>query len=797
MHPPTPNELPSIAEIRRLTQEKLGHRPCLWQVRVVEGILKHDKDIIAVAATGSGKTLTFWMPLLFREEGIQILLTPINCLGKQNIDSLASLPEGIKGITVTAKNATKETFEDIKNLKYRVIVTNIEIFDKVGGYFDKLWKHEPFASKVISIIWDEAHCVSKWGEFRPEYKTAGRLRWIIPRHIPFYITSATLPPIVLQDVMSILHMSKDNAYIMQRSNDRSNVRICVREMLYPAKSYLDLAFLIPDKEPPGGWRNWKMPKFVIFFDNIADSIGAARFLRARLPPELHHMVKWFNANMSAEFRDVESLKLKEGDIWGLCCTDSFGMGVDLPDIELVIQWRASCDLCTLWQRFGRAARMQSMTGTALFLVESKYFDEAKAKKVKAAEKRKRKAAEKALGIPPSKRVCRARETQDRAPELAEQGDDSDDEDDDKDEDEDEEDEAERRAYEAGRRAAYEKIPVTERKRGIRPVEHIEPAMDDLINARTRVEVGCSRKPTRLYFRQDEQASDHILCDPRTPNNTGCLRCAIHPPSICCELCNPDDFANFARVNVNGRKRARNRARIPKYDAQPHDMELRHALHQFRKDETIKVFGLATLKNIGPSIILSNSLLDRIVDCAHVRKISTLDQLKHETQWSRADSCDAVILSLIKTHAPPVPLVAARAPPVLIQPSPTNGLLTPVKAIALKQCSSCKGMGHIRSNKSCPNYIPRHGKENMFPPPVPPTPGSSHTQITTPSSSRSAYNWDAPLPRSPTRTSATWASPSTPYQFNPRLLRDLPPLPSLNPALFYSNLHASTSTQPSS
>lgn len=210
-------------------------------------------------------------------------------------------------------------------MKYQVIVTNIEIFDQVDGHFDKLWKYEPFTSKVISIIWDEAHCVSKWGEFRPEYKSAGRLRWIIPRHIPFYITSATLPPIVLQDVMSTLHMSMDKAYVMQRSNDRSNVRICVREMLYPAKSYLDLAFLIPDKPPPGGWKNWKMPKFVIFFDNIADSIGAAKFLRAWLPPELRYMVKWFNANMSAEFREVEGLKLKEGDIWGLCCTDSFGM----------------------------------------------------------------------------------------------------------------------------------------------------------------------------------------------------------------------------------------------------------------------------------------------------------------------------------------------------------------------------------------------------------------------------------------------------------------------------------------
>jgi superfamily II DNA helicase RecQ len=85
-------------------------------------------------------------------------------------------------------------------------MTNIEIFDTIGGGFDKLWKHKPFTSCVISVIWDEGHCVSKWADFRPEYKNAGQLRYIIPRHIPFYVTLATLPPVVLLDVMKILQI---------------------------------------------------------------------------------------------------------------------------------------------------------------------------------------------------------------------------------------------------------------------------------------------------------------------------------------------------------------------------------------------------------------------------------------------------------------------------------------------------------------------------------------------------------------------------------------------------------------
>ncbi|KAF8240039.1 hypothetical protein L208DRAFT_1235026 [Tricholoma matsutake] len=68
-------------------------RPCLWQIRVVQALLKNDKDVASIWATGSGKTLTFWMPLLFMPEGIQIVVT-LNILGKQNVDTLAKV--GIK-----------------------------------------------------------------------------------------------------------------------------------------------------------------------------------------------------------------------------------------------------------------------------------------------------------------------------------------------------------------------------------------------------------------------------------------------------------------------------------------------------------------------------------------------------------------------------------------------------------------------------------------------------------------------------------------------------------------------------
>ncbi|KAJ7277178.1 P-loop containing nucleoside triphosphate hydrolase protein [Mycena rebaudengoi] len=178
----------SFAQIRAKAIEYLGYKPCLWQVKVVDAILKRDGDVVCIAATGSGKTLTFWLPLLFKTDGIQIVVSPLNILGQQNVAQLAAMK-----INITAETATAKNFQDIEDGKYSVVVTNVETLMQHDGGFEKLWKKPHFTSRVLSLVWDEGHCVSKWACFRPEYKEVGRLRNLIPRTIPFIIVSATLP----------------------------------------------------------------------------------------------------------------------------------------------------------------------------------------------------------------------------------------------------------------------------------------------------------------------------------------------------------------------------------------------------------------------------------------------------------------------------------------------------------------------------------------------------------------------------------------------------------------------------
>ena len=105
----------SISDIRSKTMQAFGIWPCLWQATVVQAVLQHDRDVISIAGTGMGKTLTFWMPLLFcPAQSIQIIVTPLNLLGKQNVTSLKRA--GYNGIFIGKDTATLDNFRVSKSL---------------------------------------------------------------------------------------------------------------------------------------------------------------------------------------------------------------------------------------------------------------------------------------------------------------------------------------------------------------------------------------------------------------------------------------------------------------------------------------------------------------------------------------------------------------------------------------------------------------------------------------------------------------------------------------------------------
>lgn len=100
--------LPDLAEIRAKVQKVFGHQACLWQCLAADSILQKHHVFVDVA-TGMGKTLSFFIPPLLVPTGIQIIVTALNVLGKQNQDSL--LRAGISAISISAETANAANFQ--------------------------------------------------------------------------------------------------------------------------------------------------------------------------------------------------------------------------------------------------------------------------------------------------------------------------------------------------------------------------------------------------------------------------------------------------------------------------------------------------------------------------------------------------------------------------------------------------------------------------------------------------------------------------------------------------------------
>ena len=100
--------LDNNAQIQREVEERTGIRPCIWQIEVVHKVLE-GVDVMTIAATGSRKSLCYWMVLLYVKYGIVFLVTPLKLLGKQFIEMLER--NELHTVSITTANATNELFK--------------------------------------------------------------------------------------------------------------------------------------------------------------------------------------------------------------------------------------------------------------------------------------------------------------------------------------------------------------------------------------------------------------------------------------------------------------------------------------------------------------------------------------------------------------------------------------------------------------------------------------------------------------------------------------------------------------
>ncbi|KAF5345856.1 hypothetical protein D9756_011206 [Leucocoprinus leucothites] len=216
-------------------------------------------------------------------------------------------------------------------------------------------------------------------------------------------------------------MHSNNTTIIRTSNNHANIHLTVEPMQYPISSAKDLIRVLQltnDKQ---------LPKFMVFVNKRREAEEAVERIwddtvivnKERGVEEvvvwddmlryLEDRITYFHSGMSPEFRESRIAMLRHGELWGIICTDAAGMvspelyglkliltccpnkGLDLPDVELIIQVGYTSSLCTLLQQFGQGACQRNRHAIMIYLVEAQYIDNTP--QSNAAVKRKQKCQE--------------------------------------------------------------------------------------------------------------------------------------------------------------------------------------------------------------------------------------------------------------------------------------------------------------------------------------------------------------------------------------------------------------------
>ncbi|KAL4065140.1 P-loop containing nucleoside triphosphate hydrolase protein [Scleroderma citrinum] len=332
------------------TQERLltlvdqhceGKRPYEWQLDATKALLL-GVDSIVVAGTGMGKTLLFVMPLLFNPKCHMLIISPLKALQQDQWQRFQKM--GISAIGINGETWSPKIKQYFKYHKYQAILIGPEMCLEHKGFCEIL-KAPNFSQDLVGIVVDKAHCMSQWGgDFHPTYRKLGDLCSYMPTNIPILATSATLAPTAMQEVQQKLHMASANLLFLNLGNDRPNITPSVIK-IKSASDYSTLLSLIrPDITGPE-----ELPKTIIFTKSMQKTLETLRFLHDNLldscKPYLDIFHVLCNANSKMEVLD----RFQQSHMKIFIATEVAGMGANIPDIELVIQFGVPSSL-EVWKQ---------------------------------------------------------------------------------------------------------------------------------------------------------------------------------------------------------------------------------------------------------------------------------------------------------------------------------------------------------------------------------------------------------------------------------------------------------------
>ena len=288
-------------------------------------------DTLGLMPTGGGKSITFQVPGMILE-GLTIVITPLISLMKDQVDNLRQ--KQIKAVYFHAGMTHKETtlaWEKLVNARCKFLYVSPERLSS-----------EKFCIELKSlpvklVVIDEAHCISQWGyDFRPSYLNISKLKKIHP-DAPFLALTATATPEVVKDICDKLQFRQGHK-IFKKSFSRPNIQYIVR----PTDSKIQQIVHILSRVQGTAIvyvRSRKRTK-EIAEQLIAQGISAANY----------------HAGLSFEDKQVRQDAWKNGSLRVIVATNAFGMGIDKPDVRVVIHHDLPPSLEEYYQEAGRAGR---------------------------------------------------------------------------------------------------------------------------------------------------------------------------------------------------------------------------------------------------------------------------------------------------------------------------------------------------------------------------------------------------------------------------------------------------------
>jgi ATP-dependent DNA helicase RecQ len=316
------------------------------QKEIITNVLEN-RDTIALLPTGGGKSICFQVPGLVKE-GICIVISPLIALMKDQVENLKK--RDIKAITIPSgsnQNEIVTLFDQVKFGKVKFLYISPERLQ--AGLIQQ--KIKELNVNLIAI--DEAHCISEWGhDFRPSYRNIKILKEILPE-VPFIALTATANNKVLEDISNNLQLS--NYRLFKKSFFRENLAYQVFKIEDKLERLLQI------------FTKTKVPA-IIYVNSRKKTLEIANFLNANAFKSTFYHAGLTVVEKETAFKDWMTEKKPI-----IVATNAFGMGIDKPNVGLVIHYNLPSSIENYVQETGRAGRSGNKSFGVLLYNENDIF----------------------------------------------------------------------------------------------------------------------------------------------------------------------------------------------------------------------------------------------------------------------------------------------------------------------------------------------------------------------------------------------------------------------------------------